>query len=246
MPLAATLRHITVETGDEQVTPQGYVTDATIRSLTPLLERALGGEDQVPLAPTEFWFRAREAGDLLRAAIGHSSAGDAVLIEMTVRPPEEQDGPAILQESVGGAFEAIASGALDPARQREVARVGGELERYIVWAWLELRGFASRADDDQVSPVEALMSIASGGMIYTITEDEAEQPLVAFLIRDEPHQLATIPPDPEMLLQITIFRVDGILLVPLVAHLGDSWYETWINAWADDYQDLEVLVINDN
>ena len=35
MHLTTTIRHITLKTGDEQTTPQGQMTDATIRFLTP-------------------------------------------------------------------------------------------------------------------------------------------------------------------------------------------------------------------
>ena len=38
MPLTTTLRHINLETGDEQVTQQGQVADARVRMLTPLSE----------------------------------------------------------------------------------------------------------------------------------------------------------------------------------------------------------------
>ena len=250
MPITTTLRHITFETGDVQTTSQEQVSGSTIEHLTPLLEQALASANRTEITRTKFWFTASDSGDLLRAAIGHAHAGDAVLFELTVRPPESDGQPATLQVSRAGAFEAVTSGALDPEEQETVVYPAAFLERCIAWTWLELREFATRDKTDPIDPVDALRSVPTAGtMTHTIADDATGQPLVVFLVRVERHWPNVIPEDPAIDLLSTLFRVGNVFLIPVVAKIGPTSYETWINICSDDnrgFQTLELLAKQDH
>ena len=220
MPLATTMRHIFVETGDVDVTEQVEVSADTVEYLIPYLEMALYTGNPVDLEDSGFWFRARETGDLLRASIGHRDIGADTLAEISVRPPQKDGEPATLQVSLAVVGDAIGNGAFDPDLDADIIEAAADLEMCISWTWLELRGFARREEEDLVNLVEVLMESEAGGMIYAIVESPEEQPQLVFLIRDDPAQLATIPEDPPILAQVTLFNVDDVLLVPMAVNLG--------------------------
>ena len=241
IPLATTIRHIFVETGNVGITGQTEVPGDTVEYLTPYLELALYTSNPVDVDDSGFWIRARETEDLLRVSIGHRDIGADTISEMTVRPPQQDDEPATLQISLAAVEDAIANKAFDPDRDEDIIDAVADLEMCIAWTWLELRGFASRDEEELFNPVEALMSMDTGGMVCTVSENAGEQPQLVFLIRDDPAQLATIPEDPPILVQVTLFNVDDVLLVPLVVNLGDNWYGTGFIAWAGENQGLEAL-----
>ena len=55
-----TLRRLTLESGDQEDMPQREMASGTVETLAPMLERALAGDPQVRVPPTDYWFRARQ------------------------------------------------------------------------------------------------------------------------------------------------------------------------------------------
>ncbi len=251
-PKTTTLRRLTLESGDQEDIPQSEVAGGTVEILTPMLEQALSGDEEVRIPPTGYWFRAAEApagqsDEFLRAAFGISSAGDNPLVEMTLRPPGAEDEPAILMTSIGGWIHAVAAGSLgDRPDADRIAYELADLEKCISWTWLELRGYATRFQNLN-SPLEILFS-AGGGMLTTIVQEPGSQPEVCFLVQNAPEAVRRLPANPGISLETRLFKIGDVHLVPLVARVGDTWYESWINPYADDgrgFEELEILAVQE-
>ena len=248
LPKTTTLRRLTLESGDQEDISQSEVAGGAVEILAPLLEQALAGDSEVRIPPTDYWFKATAApaersDDFLRAAFGATSAGDNPLVEMTLRPPDAEGAPAILMTSIGGWLHAVGAGALGdrPAADR-IAYEIADLEKCISWTWLELRGYATRFQNLN-SPLEILFS-AGGGMLTTIVQEPGSPPEVCFLVQNAPEAVRRLPPNPNISVQARLFKIGDVHLVPLVARVGDTWYESWINPYADDgrgFEELEIL-----
>ena len=112
-PRTTLLRRLTLESGDQEDIAQSTVSGSVVETLTPALQRALDGEPMIAIPPTGYWFTAREeAGEALRVEFGVRALGPGPLVDMTLRPPEEDGTPAILMTSIGGWLNAMAEGAL--------------------------------------------------------------------------------------------------------------------------------------
>ena len=96
-------------------------------------------------------------------------------------------------------------------------------------------------DEELISPLETLMSMGAGGMMYAGADNAEGQPQLVLMVRDDPAHLATIPQDPPILAQVSLFRIDGVLLAPLVVKLGNHWYGTAFIAWAGEDHGLQAL-----
>ena len=67
-------------------------------------------------------------------------------------------------------------------------------------------------------------------------------------MQNTPEAVHELAPDPHILAQTRLFKVGDVYLVPLVARVGDTWYESWINPFADQGQglvELEILAAQD-
>lgn len=96
-------------------------------------------------------------------------------------------------------------------------------------------------DEELISPLETLMSMGAGGMMYAVADNAAGKPQLVLMVRDDPAHLAAIPQDPPILAQVSLFRIDGVLLAPLVVKLGNNWYGTAFIAWAGEDHGLQAL-----
>ncbi len=247
-PKTTTLRRLTLESGDQEDISQSEVAGGTVEILAPMLEQALADAAQVQIPPTGYWFKATEGSseqsdDFLRATFGVASAGDNPLVEMTLRPPGAEDEPAILMTSIGGWIHAVAAGALgDRPYADRIAYELADLEKCISWTWLEMRGYATRYQNLN-SPLEILFS-AGGGMLTTIVQEPGAQAEVCFLVQNAPEAVRRLSANPNISLETRLFKIGDVHLVPLVARVGDTWYESWINPYADDgrgFEELEIL-----
>jgi hypothetical protein len=241
------LRRLALESGDQEDIAQSAVASSVIETLTPFLERALAGESSVSIPPTDYWFTATEIPDrassnALRATFGSGAAGTLPIVEMTLRPPEEDGEPAMLMTSLGGWLQAIGSGLLGnrPSADR-IAYEIADLEKCISWTWLELRGYAVRLQN-LGSPLEVLFS-AGGGMLTAIVQEPGASREVCFLVQNTPDAVRRLPETPSVEVHSRLFKIGDVHLVPLVARVGDTWYESWINACSDDGRGLEELEI---
>ena len=241
------LRRLTLESGEQEDIAQSTVAGSVVETLSPALERALAGERMVSVPPTDYWFTAAEISDnppnhALRAEFGTASLGSDPIFEMTLRPPEADGAPAILMTSIGGWLQAVSKGSLGnrPAADR-VAYEIADLEKCLAWTWLELRGHATRLQN-LGSPLEVLFS-AGGGMLTAIVEEPGQSPEVCFLVQNEPGAVRLLPEVPSVAVHTRLFKIGGVHLVPLVARIGDTWYESWINACADEGRGMEELEI---
>lgn len=246
-PKTTTLRRLTLESGDQEDISQSAVAGGAVEMLAPLLEQALSDGAAVHLPPTVYWFRATGAApnqpdDFLRATFGTASAGDNPLVEMTLRTPGAEDAPAILMTSIGGWLHAVAAGILGnrPAADR-IAYEIADLEKCLSWTWLEMRGYATRYRNLN-SPLEILFS-AGGGMLTTIVQEPGSPTEVCFLVQNAPEAVRRLPANPSISLETRLFKIGDVHLVPLVARVGDTWYESWINPYADAGQGFEELEI---
>ena len=248
LPKTTTMRRLTLESGDQEDISQSDVAGGTVEILMPMLDEALMGDTTVHIPPTNYWFRATEASAdqsdaHLRATFGTASAGDNPLVEMTLRPPGAEDEPAILMTSIGGWIHAVAAGSLgDRPDADRIAYELADLEKCISWTWLEMRGYATRYQNLN-SPLEILFS-AGGGMLTTIVQEPGSQPEVCFLVQNAPEAVRGLPANPNISLETRLFKIGDVHLVPLVARVGDTWYESWINPYADDgrgFEELEIL-----
>ena len=241
------LRHLTLESGDQEDIAQSAVSGVVVEALTPPLERALAGESMVRIDPSDYWLTAAEIPDgdaalALKATLGVVSAGTLPIVEMTLRPPESDGEPAMLMTSIGGWLQGIASGSLgDRATADRIAHELADLEKCISWTWLELRGYSIRPTNLS-SPLEVLFS-AGGGMLTAIVQEPGESPEVCFLVQNTPEAVRQLPDTPPAEVHSRMFTVRGVHLAPLVARIGDTWYESWINVWSDDGKGLEELDI---
>ena len=104
-----------------------------------------------------------------------------------------------------------------------------------------MRGYATRFQN-LTSPLEVLFS-AGGGMLTTIVQEPGQAPEVCVLVQNTPDAVGGLSPDPQISLQARLFRVGGVYLLPLVARVGDTWYESWINPCADEGDGLAELEI---
>ena len=241
------LRRLTLESGEQEDIAQSTVAGSVVETLTPALERALASERMVPVPPTDYWFTATEISDnspnqALRAEFGTASLGSYPVVEMTLRPPDSDGAPAILMTSVGGWLQAVSNGSLGnrPTADR-VAYEIADLEKCLAWTWLELRGYATRLQN-LGSPLEVLFS-AGGGMLTAIVEEPGQSPEVCFLVQNEPAAVRRLPEIPSIAVHTRLFKIGGVHLVPLVASIGDTWYESWVNACADEGRGMEELEI---
>lgn len=241
------LRRLTLESGEQEDIAQSTVAGSVVETLTPALERALAGERMVPVPPTDYWFTATEISDnppnhALQAEFGTASLGSHPIVEMTLRPPDSDGAPSILMTSVGGWLQAVSNGSLGnrPTADR-VAYEIADLEKCLAWTWLDLRGYATRMQN-LGSPLEVLFS-AGGGMLTAIVEEPGQSPEVCFLVQNEPGAVRRLPEIPSIAVHTRLFKIGGVHLVPLVASIGDTWYESWINACADEGRGMEELEI---
>ena len=241
------LRRLTLESGEQEDIAQSTVAGSVVETLTPALERALAGERMVPVPPTDYWFTVTEISDnppnhALRAEFGTASLGSHTIVEMTLRPPDSDGSPAILMTSVGGWLQAVSNGSLgNRSAADRVAYEIADLEKCLAWTWLELRGHATRLQN-LGSPLEVLFS-AGGGMLTAIVEEPGQSPEVCFLVKNEPGAVRRLPEIPSIAVHTRLFKIGGVHLVPLVASIGDTWYESWINACADEGRGMEELEI---
>ena len=169
---------------------------------------------------------------------------------MTLRPPDEDGAPAAMQTSIGGIEHVLSAGWIDPDAVDDLAAVVDEIQRCIAWTWLEMKGYAEPLplESGATTDLDFILSTSPGDMIYTIGENEGEQPELVFLIAASARDLAALPQDPSVNVQATLYRVNGVLLVPLVAQIGDVYYGTWINAWnehRDGLRSLDLLASQD-
>lgn len=240
-----TLRRLTLESVDQEDIQQSEVVSAAVEALTPMLEQALAGGQAISVPPTDYWFRAAESAAgpseaSLRATFGSTSAGEEPIVEMTVRPPVEEGEPAILMTSIGGWIQAVSRGSLgDRAAADQIAREIAELEKCVAWTWLEMRGFAMRPQNLN-SPLDVLFS-AGGGMLTAVVQEPGQSPEVCFLVQNTPEAIRRLAPVPEVALHARLFNIGSVYLVPLVARVGDTWYESWINPCADEGRGFEEL-----
>ncbi len=239
------LRRLTLESGDQEDIAQSTVASSVIETLAPLVQRALAGEKEVQVPPTNYWFTAvaipdRSSGDALRVQLGAGAANTQPLAEMTLRPPDSDGEPAILMTSIGGWLQAVNAGLLGSRPSADlVAREISDLERCISWTWLELQGYAVRPQN-LGSPLEVLFS-AGGGMLTAVVQEPGETYEVCFLIQNTPDAVRSLPTAPRVEVHARLFRIGSVHLVPLVAQVGDTWYESWINACSDDGRGLDEL-----
>ena len=89
--------------------------------------------------------------------------------------------------------------------------------------------------------LEAMLEMGSGGMIYTIAENEGEQPELTFVIAVTDEDLARLPRNPAIHVQASLLSQDGVLLIPVMARIGHLCCETWINILEDDGQGTQAL-----
>ena len=85
---------------------------------------------------------------------------------------------------------------------------------------------------------------AGGGMLTAIVQEPGQSPEVCFLVLNEPDAVRRLPEIPSIVVHARLFKVGDVHLVPLVARIGDTWYESWINACSDDGRgkdELEIL-----
>ena len=241
------LRRLTLESGDQEDIAQSAVTAGVIETVTPYVERALAGEAEVRIPPTDYWFTAteipdRSSADALRVQFGSDAVGAEPIVEMTLRPPENDGDPAILMTSLGGWLQAVGSGFLGNRPSADlIAREIADLETCVSWAWLEYRGYAVRPQN-LGSPLEVLFS-AGGGMLTAVVQEPGESHEVCFLVQNTPDAVRQLPPTPSIEVHARLFRIGPVHLVPLVAKVGDTWYESWINTCSDDGRGLEELEI---
>ena len=241
------LRRLILESGDQEDIAQSTVAGSVVAALIPALERALVGERMVPVPPTDYWLTATEISDnspnqALRAEFGTASLGSHPLVEMTLRPPDSDGAPAILMTSVGGWLQAVSNGSLgNRPTADQVAYEIADLEKCLAWTWLQFRGHATRLQN-LGSPLEVLFS-AGGGMLTAIVEEPGQSPEVCFLVQNEPREVRRLPEIPSIAVHTRLFKIGGVHLVPLVARIGDTWYESWINACADEGRGMEELEI---
>jgi hypothetical protein len=246
-PRTAVLRRLTLESGDQEDIAQSAVPGSVIETLTPFLQRTLAGESMVPIPPTDYWFTATEVSDrpafeALRVAFGTGSVGTVPIVEMTLRPPEDDAAPAVLMTSIGGWLQVVGSGKLgDRATADRIAYEIADLEKCLAWTWLELHGYAVRLQNLS-SPLEVLFS-AGGGMLTAIVQEPGESHEVCFLVQNAPEAVRRLPDAPSVEVYARLFRIGAVHLVPLVARVGDTWYESWVNACSDDGRGLEELEI---
>ena len=243
-PRTTMLRRLTLESGDHEDVAQSTVSGSVVETLTPALQRALDGEPMVGIPPTGYWFTAREEPDeALRVEFGTQSLRSRPIVEMTLRPPNEEGTAAILMTSIGGWLQAMAEGAIgDRPTGDRIANDISDIEKCIAWTWLELRGYATRRHN-LGSPLEVLFS-AGGGMLTAVVQEPGQSAEVCFLVQNEPHAVRRLPEIPSIAVHARLFKVGDVHLVPLVARIGDTWYESWINACSDDGRgkdELEIL-----
>ena len=246
-PKTNILRRLILESGQQEDVAQSEVSGSVVETLAPLLQRALAGDPMVRIEPTDYWFTAAETPaqppfDALRVNFGAVAVGDLPIVEMTLRPPESDGEPAILMTSIGGWIQAVASGSLGnrPVADRIALEIS-DLETCIAWTWLELRGYAIRLQN-LGSPLEVLFS-AGGGMLTAIVEEPGQSPEVCFLIQNTPDAVRRLPEIPAVEVHARLFKIGGVHLAPLVARIGDTWYESWLNACSDDGKGIEELEI---
>ncbi len=241
------LRRLTLESGYQEDISQSMVAGGTVDILTPLLEQGLADGSQVRIPPTQYWFSAREAsanllGAGLRVQLGAVGSGSDPIIEMTLQPPTADGEPAIVMTSIGGWIQAVSDGHVgDRPTADRIANELADLEKCLSWTWLELRGYATRLTD-LGGPLEVLFS-AGGGMLTAVVQEPGQPPEVCFLAQNTPEAVRRLPPVPEITLHARLFKVGAVHLVPLVAQIGDTWYESWINPSADQGRGLEELEI---
>lgn len=246
-PKTNILRRLILESGEQEDIAQSAVSGSVVETLAPLLQRALAGEPMVRIAPTDYWFTAAETPaqppfDALRVKFGAIAVGDLPIVEMTLRPPESDGEPAILMTSIGGLLDAARTGALgDRPSADRIALEISDLETCIAWTWLELRGYAIRLQN-LGSPLEVLFS-AGGGMLTAIVEEPGQSPEVCFLIQNTPDAVRRLPEIPTVEVHARLFKIGRVHLAPLVARIGDTWYESWLNACSDDGKGIEELEI---
>ena len=242
-----TLRRLTLESGEPEDVAQSAVAGSVVETLAPLLQQALSGESMVAIPPTNYWFTATEIPDdpsnhALRVQFGTASLGGHPIVEMTLRPPDADGAPAMLMTSIGGWLDVVRTGALgDRASADRIALEISDLEKCIAWTWLELRGHATRLQN-LGSPLEVLFS-AGGGMLTAIVQEPGASREVCFLVQNAPEAVRRLPEVPGVEVHARLFKIGGVHLVPLVARIGDTWYESWINACADDGRGIEELEI---
>ena len=83
--------------------------------------------------------------------------------------------------------------------------------------------------------------MGSGGMTYTIAENEGEQPELTFVIAVTDEDLVQLPRDPVIQVQASLLFQDGVLLIPVMVNIGHLCCETWINILEDDSQGTQAL-----
>ncbi|MCY4417504.1 MAG: hypothetical protein OXE87_14520 [Chloroflexi bacterium] len=246
------LSRLTLESGDQEEVAQSTVAGSVVETLTPLVQRALAGESSVTIPPTDYWITASEipdrpSADALRVAFGTGSIGTLPIVEMTLRPPEDDGAPAMLMTSIGGWLQAMGSGLLGnrPDADR-VAHEIADLEKCVAWTWLEMRGYGVRLQN-LGSPLEVLFA-AGGGMLTAIVQEPGASHEVCFLVQNAPEAIRRLSDAPSVEVHARLFKIGSVHLVPLVARVGDTWYESWINACSDDgkgFEELEILAAQD-
>lgn len=126
------LRHITVESGRELISERDRMDDWAIERLTPVLRQAIESGRRTPVLGG-YWIQCELRDGGLVVAIGHATAGEGLLISMTVQPARPGDLPVLRVRTVGLQVQ-LATGA-----GSDLYRLAGELsdlERCIAWAWL--------------------------------------------------------------------------------------------------------------
>ena len=137
------LRHLTVETGHEHMSPRHEVADSVVDALRPNLQRALETGRRVRAMNSPYWFTAKQCGNQLTAEIGHQDDTANPVVAISVHPSVELE-PALLEVRLSPLLSSFLdypspASVLDDDMVEHILVIA-DLERCIAWTWLESIG----------------------------------------------------------------------------------------------------------